>query len=197
MINDGPFVWIVSGALPVKPTLEIDVLQPKFALFREASQSQVAWLTALPGQRITSVSHRGVPDFLLSFELQAEWEMLSYTVDLIKERTGLVISQTGPTGRAAIECGRAAYHAASALYPDPAAAGDVSLELVFETAGEAKECKSAIEKAKTAARNQTRVPPIEEDDFRRTSLEDNSFQRPSNTFMDALRRFGKIVVKLR
>lgn len=196
VINDGPFVLIVSGVPPEKPNFVLDGLQPKVALFRQASQTQVASLTVVPGQRVSFTSDSAVPDLVLDYRLQAEWEMLSYTVDLVEERGELFIDRTGPTGRAVIECSQAAYRAVSALYSDPAGASNVSLEEIIETAGEAKECKSAIDAAKKEAANQKRRPPIENEDFRKTSLENNSFQRAANNFMDALRRFGKIA-KLR
>ena len=192
VINDGPFVWIVSGVPPEKPQLAVDLLQPKVALFRQASQSQVDSLTVAPGRRVSFTADSVAPDLILDYLLQAEWEMVSYTVDRIEARGEMFISQTGPAGRAAIECGQAAYQAAYDLYPDPSGVVDVSLEDVIETAGEAKECKSAIDDAKKEAAKQKRPAPIEDGDFRKTSLENNSFQRPASNFMDVVRRLGKI-----
>ena len=192
VINDGPFVWIVSGVPPERPSLVVDALQPKVALFRQASQRQVDSLTVGPGRRVSFTSDSVAPDLILDYLLQAEWEMVSYTVDRAKARGELLVSQTGAAGRAVVECGQAAYQAAYDLYPDPSGVIDVSLEDIIETAGEAKECKSAIDDAKKEAAKQKRSAPIEGEDFRRTSLESNSFQRPTNTFVEVLRRLGKI-----
>ena len=193
VINDGPFVWMVSGVPPEEPDLKRDVWEPKAALFRQASKRQVPWLTVAPGRRVSFTSDSVAPDVILDYRLQAAWEMVSYTVDRVKVRTEQMISQTGPAGRAAVECGQAAYQAASQIYPNPVDVTNVSLEYVIETAGEFKQCKSAVDAAKDAAASKKLPPPIKNEDFLKTSLENKSFQRPANTFMEAVRRIGKFV----
>jgi hypothetical protein len=119
VINDGPYVWIIRGPLSAKSDPLSDSLEPKFALFREASQGQGAGLIVAPGQRVsTSMSDHFLPTFQLDFALQVEWEMLSSTVDLVKERGDFFIDyKAGPKARAAIVCSQAADNSAIALYP--------------------------------------------------------------------------------
>ena len=192
LINEGPFVVTVSGAPPEQQDAPGDVLPPKAALFRQATRPQDR-LTVAPGQRDYFTSDRVAPDLGLDYALQAQWEMLSYTVDLVETKGDMFIDRAGPNARAVIQCSQAAYGVASAVDSDPNGASAVSFEDIIETAGDAKDCKSAIDTAKEEAAKLKRPPVIIEEDFRGTSLESNSFQRAAKNFMEALRRFGKIV----
>ncbi|MDT5335769.1 MAG: hypothetical protein QOD90_1274, partial [Mycobacterium sp.] len=93
---------------------------------------------------------------------------------------------------------QAAYNSAFALYPLASSSADeVSLEEVFEAASESIECKKALDAVKAEAAEKKPGSSIEDEDFRRSTLAASPIQRPSNGFMDGLRRLGKIATKVR
>lgn len=198
VINAGPAVWVAEGFGPWGSQSRNSgplTLQ----LFRNAI-APVADRAVEPGQEafaILPISY--VPRVYLDAALQAQWEVISQSVDAGTSRlTEAAWKQTGPHFRAGVECGMAAYNIGDQLAGAPSDDGAYGLDQIFTGASEAWQCRQAIEKSKLAAQQEgLKAPPLAVEDLKVTAIADqahvSSAQRTLNAALRNLSRLARVL----
>lgn len=197
VINAGPAVWVAEGFTPLSEDAK-NSGPLAVQLFRNASPSPYGRAVE-PGQEaVNEVSAEFVPRLHLDTALQAQWEVISQSVDAGTARlTEAAWKRTPRHSRAVIECGMAAYNIGDQLAGAPSDDGAYALERIFTGASEAQQCRSAIEKSKLAAQQEGLKAPLAVEDLKVAKIADSTHvtgaQRTLNAALRNLSRLARVL----